>query len=210
MIDRVSISSLARIETEQGFALIRDRGHFRREGLTRFMPVGGGVEVPGDFDLSFLKDFGARFERPPKTEGGTADLRLSIANKVSRLPARNDLRARVALMMKGLDPELLSPFREIQEELVDEEGIVGSRADLEGTTCLFRKFKHKTRRHETGEGETLMFAAIYDVVLPPEAMQQIHTTIDAGSQSVRFFELDELADLSNPLIAQPITSFMVF
>lgn len=103
---RISCGSLCRIESDGQFLLLLNRNR-RQRGIYQLSPIGGAIEVENFDELS---SFQYKLENPDKL-----DLRLLLASE--------EIDAFREWFYKRVGRET-SPFREIYEELVEEEAVL--------------------------------------------------------------------------------------
>lgn len=152
---RISGASQCRIyHPSRGYLLLLNNNR-RQKGIYALSPIGGALEL---YDAAVLERFGAHLEKP-----GTMELRLTLP--VAQLP---DFRA---WFYTGEGREH-SPFRELEEELVHETGLL-PRLMPEDISCqrlwTLERERLTERRGQTGL-LTHYFLEIYDVTFKRDAI----------------------------------------
>jgi hypothetical protein len=150
---RVSCAALCRIEHVGRYLLMLNRNR-REKGVYVLSPIGGALSL---FDPLRLIEFGAIPEDP-----NSADLRLTMRRVL--VP---DFRA---WFLRGEGRER-SPFRELQEELVVESGLL-RELEPKDVTCTYawtvEEESFTDRQGQTGL-LTHYFLEIYDIKFNTEA-----------------------------------------
>jgi hypothetical protein len=145
---RISCGSLCRIHSDQRYLFVLNRNR-RQKGVYQLSPIGGAIEVD---DFKYLSTFQYKLEKPD-----SHDLRLSLPP--DEVPAFREW------FYKRKERET-NPFREIYEELVEEETAVLTVLKLDDVRMRFagivEDIKATERKGMTGI-MTQYFLEIFEV-----------------------------------------------
>ena len=144
---RISCAALCRIEHGDRLLLLLNSNR-RRKGIYVLGPVGGALDV---YDLDPLAAWGARLEDPTR-----AELRLTLPE--AALP---DFRR---WFYTGVGRER-SPFRELQEELVTESGLLPGLTPDDVAIHLLWTHEREALTNRSGQTglRTYYFLEVYEV-----------------------------------------------
>lgn len=145
---RVSCAGLCRIRDEQGRYLLALNTNRLSKGVRVFMPLGGGL-------IYFADDLLKRFDAIPE-EPDSGELRLYIPP--SRL-------SEFRLWFLSQRDRETDPFRELEEELIDETGALPKleRADVEFQRLYIHDSERITDRKGVEGAKTQYWLEIFDV-----------------------------------------------
>jgi hypothetical protein len=157
---RISATAFARIRDEDDrYCLLLNKGRLRHNNERVLSPVGGALE----FDET----------------GG----RYLVALGATDFESGNDIRCQVPDVrvesvfswFMGRQHREITVLRELREELTTEAGVL-TDADLVGVTEQFMGFYRydaPTARRTVASRQTAYFIEVFDVTLPPAAMQKL-------------------------------------
>jgi len=150
---RISCASLASVTIDGKYLLLLNKRSYK-EGRMVYTPIGGGLEyLPNG--KKFLDNLGAKYERE------TPDLRLKIDS--------DNIDLFKFWFEKGIDREI-DIFRELKEEIVDEENIIQS---LSPSDLEISYIKTETPIIELKGVLNHFFFEIYDVSFSKEKTDEI-------------------------------------
>ncbi len=179
---RISCACLCRIEHDGRYFLLLNASR-RSRGIYVLAPVGGALSL---YDLARLEEFDATFDDP-----STRDLRLTMP--VAALPAFRQW------FYSGEGREQ-SPFRELQEELVEEAGLLPSleAGELKWRLLWTAEDEGFTQRHGQTGMLTHYFLEIYDVCFSSSKACErlLAASPDSGGMWVTQEQIDQRARLN--------------
>jgi hypothetical protein len=175
---RVSAAGLSRIKINDKYLILRNIGQFEI-GVTRYSPFGGALSFD-ESSREFLEENGAVFEREDN------DIRLDI-------PAQN-----YSIIKEWLDTRQgreTSPFRELQEELVDEKPHI-LESLVESDVCISYRGvtfdERKSRKPEANDKLTKYYFEIYDVKFSEDVERRILEDIEKPDSWLRLVTEEEI------------------
>lgn len=150
---RVTCAAFCRIEYNGRYLFLLNSARARKGNYTA-IPLGGALTY---HDPAILELLGAEFEKP-----GTRDLRFYIEK------GGDNARAKLAVLRRWFKRRVgreTDPFRELREELVDEQAILPSlaRQDVEITYAGMLEERLSTNRPGARVTETHYFREVFDV-----------------------------------------------
>jgi len=174
---RISAASLARIKMEDKFLLVLNRNRFQK-GHRVYTPFGGAIEFTYHA-RPYLGDLGVRFE-------DSSALRFALPEK--------KLAAFESWFYLRQERET-SPFRELREELVQEEGILPELLPNQVTSKLLWAVKPPvgpTDRVGQAGVLTQRYLEIFEVTFVPGVHDQLRKALSAPQTKLRAVTLQEI------------------
>ncbi len=159
---RISAASLNKICFDDRYLLILNKNRLEK-GDTVYTPVGGAIKVDNE-GKKYLAQLGANFE-------DDNDLRLSIPKY--NLPKFEE-------WFRKRENRETSPFRELEEELVKESGLLNSLSKKDVEFYYLGNYQMKETTDRTGhEGEeTLRYLEVYYTLLSDEKKKEILNKVE--------------------------------
>lgn len=191
-VSSVSLASVCEIRNESDNTFVlRNRSTFERTGQIVFGPVGGGIAVPLGIlqkALDELGEFSPSLERKT-TDDGLTDLRFELDSPAMTDEQKSRLLKAAWNIIDLVPPEYISPIREIREELVVEEHILGPE-DLEGASiqrsARFAGAQLLPNHRDPSLGRRLYVSTTSIVALSPVAMLKLGKCAETSPELVRF------------------------
>ena len=174
---RISCATLNRIQYRDKRFLVVLNGNRLRSGRRVLTPIGGASRY---YDPCVLESLGARPERH-----GSQDLRFFIdESKVPKFEAWFRTRS-------GRET---GPFRELYEELVLEEGLIGNlgKQDIDVRFAGLVTTQHRSTRDIAGGALTKYFFEVFRVVLSEELWDEILRGITSPTSRARLVSATEI------------------
>lgn len=178
---RISSANFARIRGGQGrFALLVNRSRLRK-GITILTPIGGGIEATQK-GIEVLKQ---RLEIDDEAFERGNDLRFRIHGSKANVFREWFLSA---------DEREINPVREVEEELVEEEGLLTAEdvAQIEYTQAGYATELAQTNRQGQEGQITLRLLEIFDTTLPADSLQKLVDLSHQPDAMIKFVSEDEI------------------